>query len=329
MDLHPARGRHVPRRLDPRRQRRDPVVRGAVGCHQPAPHRAHGAFEYWPALVGGGYLNQAARAGCRTPPACEYLTFGRHPAGATTRGRRRSAAPLQTVSHRATRYILDDSLHRSPPARQHPGPVGDRLPRVRGRAHPAGRSRARHAGRARPTSSARSSSPATGSTSRCHEQFVIYLQDIATGTWARRSVPPAGGRPDHRATADDHRAELLALTFAIGVGVPLGIISAYRRNSAADVGTMVFANIGVSIPVFVLGPGARLHLLGRAGGTPFALPPSGRNSGVSCRLAGRGMGPRGPRGHSPDGARLPVRHLHPDRADHVPMGSARSTRSVT
>ena len=26
-----------------------------------------------------------------------------------------------------------------------------------------------------------------------------------------------------------------------------------RRNSAADVGTMVFANLGVSMPVFVLG----------------------------------------------------------------------------
>ena len=43
------------------------------------------------------------------------------------------------------------------------------------------------------------------------------------------------------------------MLFAVVVGVPLGLISAYRRNSAADVGTMVFANLGVSMPVFVLG----------------------------------------------------------------------------
>ncbi len=43
------------------------------------------------------------------------------------------------------------------------------------------------------------------------------------------------------------------MLFAVVVGVPLGLISAYRRNSAADVGTMVFANVGVSMPVFVLG----------------------------------------------------------------------------
>ena len=43
---------------------------------------------------------------------------------------------------------------------------------------------------------------------------------------------------------------IVALTFAILVGVPLGVIAAYRRNSPTDVGTMVFANVGVSVPVF-------------------------------------------------------------------------------
>ncbi len=33
----------------------------------------------------------------------------------------------------------------------------------------------------------------------------------------------------------------------------LGVISAYRRNSPADVATMMTANLGVSVPVFVLG----------------------------------------------------------------------------
>lgn len=72
-----------------------------------------------------------------------------------------------------------------------------------------------------------------------------------------------------------------ALVFAIGLGVPLGIISAYRRNSAADVGTMLFANIGFSTPVFVLGLLLAFIFAIVLKGTPFALPPSGRlSSGV-------------------------------------------------
>ena len=44
-----------------------------------------------------------------------------------------------------------------------------------------------------------------------------------------------------------------ALLFAISVGVPIGVLSAYRHKSALDVGTMIGANIGVSMPVFWLG----------------------------------------------------------------------------
>lgn len=69
-----------------------------------------------------------------------------------------------------------------------------------------------------------------------------------------------------------------ALIFAVSVGVPLGIISAYRHNSWLDVATMLGANIGVSMPVFWLG-----LMLSYVFGvilkeTPFALPPSGRLS---------------------------------------------------
>lgn len=71
---------------------------------------------------------------------------------------------------------------------------------------------------------------------------------------------------------------LLALLFATVFGVLLGILSAARRNSPADVATMMLANIGVSTPVFVLG----LILAWIFGvllrDTPIALPPSGRLS---------------------------------------------------
>src|SRR5262249_52603423 len=42
---------------------------------------------------------------------------------------------------------------------------------------------------------------------------------------------------------------LAALSFAVIAGIPLGIVSAYRRNSFIDLGTMLGANVGVSMPV--------------------------------------------------------------------------------
>lgn len=69
---------------------------------------------------------------------------------------------------------------------------------------------------------------------------------------------------------------LLALLFAILVGIPLGIISAYRRNSVVDVVTMMGANIGVSTPIFVLGLVFAFVFAVVLKDTPFALPPSGR-----------------------------------------------------
>lgn len=46
---------------------------------------------------------------------------------------------------------------------------------------------------------------------------------------------------------------LAAMTLAVGIGVPLGIIAALRKNSAWDNLSRLIALIGVSIPVFGLG----------------------------------------------------------------------------
>jgi peptide/nickel transport system permease protein len=73
-----------------------------------------------------------------------------------------------------------------------------------------------------------------------------------------------------------------AMLVAIVVGIPLGLLSATRRNSPVDVGTMIFANFGVSIPVFVLGLVLAYVFAIMLKGTPFSLPPSGRlSSGVT------------------------------------------------
>jgi peptide/nickel transport system permease protein len=69
---------------------------------------------------------------------------------------------------------------------------------------------------------------------------------------------------------------IAAISFAVVIGIPLGIISAYRRNSPLDSITMLFANIGVSMPVFWLGLMLAYVFAVGLRDTPFALPPSGR-----------------------------------------------------
>lgn len=71
---------------------------------------------------------------------------------------------------------------------------------------------------------------------------------------------------------------LSAITLAVLVGIPLGIISATRRNSPVDVGTMIFANVGVSMPVFWLGLMLAYVFALLLKDTPFQLPPTGRLS---------------------------------------------------
>lgn len=67
-----------------------------------------------------------------------------------------------------------------------------------------------------------------------------------------------------------------ALIIAIVVGVPLGIVAARRHNTAVDAGTMAFANIGVSMPVFWLGLMLAYLFAVVLKDTPIALPPGGR-----------------------------------------------------
>jgi peptide/nickel transport system permease protein len=75
----------------------------------------------------------------------------------------------------------------------------------------------------------------------------------------------------------------VALLIAVAVGIPAGIVSALRRNSAVDLGTMVVANVGVSMPVFWLGLMLAYVFALLLKDTPFWLPPSGRlTSGLSA-----------------------------------------------
>jgi peptide/nickel transport system permease protein len=108
------------------------------------------------------------------------------------------------------------------------------------------------------------------------QQFVTYITQFITGDLGdsiRFTLPIS------RLIAERLPVTLelgvLALTFAVLVGIPLGVISAYRRNSAVDVGTMLVANIGVSMPVFWLGLMLAYIFSVSLRGTLFQLPPSG------------------------------------------------------
>lgn len=108
-------------------------------------------------------------------------------------------------------------------------------------------------------------------------QFGIYIQRVIQGDLGD-SIRFARPVSDLLAERLPITVELAfsALFFATLVGVPLGILAAYYRNSSIDVGTMVGANIGVSMPVFWLGLMLAYIFSVILKDTPFALPPSGR-----------------------------------------------------
>lgn len=108
-------------------------------------------------------------------------------------------------------------------------------------------------------------------------QFGIYLDNLAHGDFGDsiRFSRPVTQILVERFPMTMELA-LGALIVATVLGVILGIISARKHNSAADVATMIGANIGISMPVFWLGL-MLAYLFGLVfRDTPFWLPPSGR-----------------------------------------------------
>lgn len=110
-----------------------------------------------------------------------------------------------------------------------------------------------------------------------HTQFGIYLGEIARGEFGHSL---RYGMPVTRLLIErlpmTVELSLAALMVSIVVGIPLGIISAVRHNSWVDVITMMWANIGVSMPVFWLGLMLAYVFSLLLRDTPFWLPPSGR-----------------------------------------------------
>lgn len=108
-------------------------------------------------------------------------------------------------------------------------------------------------------------------------QFGIYMKDVLRGDLGDsiRFARPVTDMVVERLPVTIELA-LVALIFASILGIILGLVSAYWHNSPIDVITMIGANVGVSIPIFVLGLLLAYFFAVTLKGTPFALPPSGR-----------------------------------------------------
>ncbi|NOQ39315.1 MAG: ABC transporter permease subunit [Anaerolineales bacterium] len=108
-------------------------------------------------------------------------------------------------------------------------------------------------------------------------QFVIFMKDVVRGDFGesiRYSRPITIILIERLPTTLE--LGFIALVIAVMVGIPLGVISAVKRNSIIDVFTMLIANTGVSMPVYWLGLMLSYLFALVLLDTPFWLPPSGR-----------------------------------------------------
>jgi peptide/nickel transport system permease protein len=112
-----------------------------------------------------------------------------------------------------------------------------------------------------------------------HVQFGIYISQVARGDFGD-SI--RYGKPITELLIErlpvTLELSMAAMFFSITLGIPIGIISAVKHNSLIDVLTMMFANTGVSMPVFWLGLMLAYVFALLLKDTPLQLPPSGRLS---------------------------------------------------
>jgi peptide/nickel transport system permease protein len=114
-------------------------------------------------------------------------------------------------------------------------------------------------------------------------QFGRYLVDVSRGNFGESLKD---GRPVQQIIIErlpmTMEVTAGAMIFSTTLGILLGVVSAVRRNTAIDVGTMMGANVGVSMPVFWLGLMLAYVFAIMLKDTPFWIPPSGRlSSGIT------------------------------------------------
>lgn len=88
-----------------------------------------------------------------------------------------------------------------------------------------------------------------------HEQYILYMGRLLRGDlgvsykYVNRTVNDILGK----ALPVSAQLGFLGLLIAIMVGVPLGTFAAVRRGTRYDVGAMLIATMGISVPSFLIG----------------------------------------------------------------------------
>ena len=86
-------------------------------------------------------------------------------------------------------------------------------------------------------------------------QYFTYMGNLFTGDLGPSFRKPAYTVNELLATGIPQTAQigLIAVIFIIVLGIPLGVVSALKSNSAVDYGVMIIATIGITVPSFVIG----------------------------------------------------------------------------
>lgn len=127
-------------------------------------------------------------------------------------------------------------------------------------------------------------------------QFVRYLGEITRGNFGESLKD---SRPVQQIIIErlpmTIEVTIGAMLFSTTFGILFGVISAVRRNTAIDVGTMMGANVGVSMPVFWLGLMLAYLFAILLKDTPLWIPPSGRlTAGISIPPLAETWGSKNP-----------------------------------
>ncbi|MFO7538254.1 MAG: ABC transporter permease [Chloroflexota bacterium] len=115
-------------------------------------------------------------------------------------------------------------------------------------------------------------------------QYGIYLQRIIQGDWGRSIRTGAPVTEDlMERLPRTLKLAFLSLGIAALLGIPIGVVSATRANSWIDTSSMIFALLGVSMPIFWLGLMLMIffavQLPAWLGMTQPILPPTGMGEG--------------------------------------------------
>jgi len=85
-------------------------------------------------------------------------------------------------------------------------------------------------------------------------QYAIWLRDLLTGNWGHSIISKEPVLLEVlRRLPVTLELLVLALFFALLISVPIGVLSAVKRNTPLDYGSMTLAMLGISLPEFFLG----------------------------------------------------------------------------